>query len=288
MIQLIASDMDGTLVNNQHKISEASASAIKKAQEQGIEFIITTGRSYEDSYPQVVAAGIDCNYLVMNGSELRNSQGEIIQNLYLDNELVKTLVEELTQLGLCVELYTTGGTFSPSDDEVRKRAVATKINNFHPEVSLEEAYKLAEDHFLLRQMNVIDSVESIFEKKYKVGKIISFSSDIELLAKLRESLGTKYPVSITGSFAVNLEITNPLADKGQAIKKYATEKGIPLSNIMTIGDSFNDLTMMEDSFGYSVAMGNAIPEVKTQAKYVTDTNDEDGVAKAIERFLSIN
>lgn len=287
MIQLIASDMDGTLVNNQHKISEANASAVKKAQEQGIEFIITTGRSYEDSYPQVVAAGIDCNYLVMNGSELRDSQGDIIQNLYLDNELVKILIEELTQLGLCVELYTTGGTFSPSDEEARKRAVATKINNFHPEVSLEEAYQLAEEHFLLKQMNVIDSVESIFEKKYKIGKIISFSSDKELLAKLRESLAIKYPVSVTGSFAVNLEITNPLADKGQAIKKYATEKGIPLSNIMTIGDSFNDLTMMEDSFGYSVAMGNAIPEIKAQAKYVTDTNDEDGVAKAIERFLSI-
>lgn len=287
MIQLIASDMDGTLVNNQHKISEANASAVKKAQEQGIEFIITTGRSYEDSYPQVVAAGIDCNYLVMNGSELRDSQGDIIQNLYLDNELVKILIEELTQLGLCVELYTTGGTFSPSDEEARKRAVATKINNFHPEVSLEEAYQLAEEHFLLKQMNVIDSVESIFEKKYKIGKIISFSSDKEVLAKLRESLAIKYPVSVTGSFAVNLEITNPLADKGQAIKKYATEKGIPLSNIMTIGDSFNDLTMMEDSFGYSVAMGNAIPEIKAKAKYVTDTNDEDGVAKAIERFLSI-
>lgn len=279
--------MDGTLVNNQHIISEASARAIKKAQEQGVEFIITTGRSYEDSYPQVVAAGIDCNYLVMNGSELRSSQGEIIQNLYLEDELVKALVDELTQLGLCVELYTTGGTFSPSDEEARKRAVATKINNFHPEVSLEEAYKLAADHFLLKQMNVIDSVESIFEKKYKIGKIISFSSDKELLAKLRKSLATKYPVSVTGSFAINLEITNPMADKGRAIKKYATEKGIPLSNIMTIGDSFNDLTMMEDSFGYSVAMGNAIPEVKEQAKYVTGTNDEDGVAKAIKRFLSI-
>lgn len=288
MIQLIASDMDGTLVNNQHKISEASARAIKKAQEQGIEFIITTGRSYEDSYPQVVAAGIDCNYLVMNGSELRDSQGEIIQNLYLNDELVKEIVEELTQLGLCVELYTTGGTFSPSDEETRKRAVATKINNFHQEISLEEAYKLAADHFLFKQMNVIDTVESIFEKKYEVGKIISFSSDKELLAKLRETLATKYLVSVTGSFPVNLEITNPLADKGQAIKKYASEKGIPPSNIMTIGDSFNDLTMMEASFGYSVAMGNAIPEVKERAKYVTDTNDADGVAKAIERFLSIN
>lgn len=85
MIKLIASDMDGTLVSNDHAISEANSKAIKMAQNKGIEFIITTGRSYEDAHSQVAEAGIECNYLVMNGSELRNAQGEIVQSLYLDN-----------------------------------------------------------------------------------------------------------------------------------------------------------------------------------------------------------
>ena len=75
--------MDGTLVSSNHKISEADARAVKKAQEKGIEFIITTGRSYEDAVPQVQQAGIECSYLVMNGSELRNANGKIIQSLYL-------------------------------------------------------------------------------------------------------------------------------------------------------------------------------------------------------------
>lgn len=285
MIKLIASDMDGTLINSQHMISEKNRQAIKKAQSQGIEFIITTGRSYEDAYPQVLDAGLTCNYLVMNGSELRNAKGEIIQKLYLTNELVEQIVAKLIEAEMFVEVYTTGGTFSPSDSEACKWAVATKINNFHPEISLEEAYTQAQEHFLYRAINPIDSLQVVFDKKYEVGKIISFSPDVNKIAELRQTLPELFPVSVTGSFAINLEITNPLADKGEAIKQYAKRKQIDLDEIMTIGDSYNDLGMLSSLFGYTVAMGNAIEEVKAEAKYITDTNDDDGVAKAIERFI---
>lgn len=285
MIKLIASDMDGTLVSSNHIISEVNAKAIKKAQDKGIEFIISTGRSYEDAYPQVVAAGLECSYLVMNGSELRNKDGKIIQSLYLEQNLVEKIVKELTDFGLCVELYTTGGTFSPSSIEARKLAVATKINNFHPGISIEEAMKNAEEHFLFKAMKTIESLDFIFDNNYSVGKIISFSHEKNKITELRENLPQKYPVNVTGSFAINLEITNPLADKGEAIKHYATNKGILAEEIMTIGDSYNDLGMLTDEFGYTVAMGNGIEEVKLQAKFLTDTNDNDGVGKAIERFI---
>jgi Cof subfamily protein (haloacid dehalogenase superfamily) len=287
MIKLIASDMDGTLIRSDHKISNKNISAIKAAQQKGIEFIITTGRSYEDAFPQVHAAGIECNFLVMNGSELRNNQGEIVQSLYLKEDIVRNIVSELEQENMFVELYTTGGMFSPSGKEEKKWAVATKINNFHPEISLDSAYETAEEHFLYKEIQTISSLDEIFENDYCVGKIISFSPDRKKIAKLRESLATSYPVNATGSFAINLEITNPLADKGQAIMKYAKEKGILLSEIMTIGDSYNDLGMLDKSFGYTVAMGNAIKEVRECAKYLTDSNDEDGVGEAIERFVQI-
>lgn len=277
--------MDGTLISKDHDISPANAKAIKNAQKKGVEFIITTGRSFEDAQPQVAAAGIECCYLVMNGSELRNAEGEIIQGLYLEKTLVQQITAELMQAGMYVELYTTGGTFSPSDEETCKWAVAAKINNFHPEISCEEAYENAEEHFLYQEINRINALDRIFEKGYEVGKIISFSSRREDIAKLRRNLPEKYPVNATGSFAINLEVTNPLADKGKAIRHYAASKGISTNEIMTIGDSYNDLGMLSEAFGYTVAMGNAIEEVKTQAKYMTDTNDADGVGKAIERFV---
>lgn len=285
MIKLIASDMDGTLVSSDHAISEANSQAIKRAQNKGVEFIITTGRSFEDAHSQVVDAGIECNYLVMNGSELRNAQGEIVQSLYLENSVVKKIVAELMENNLFVELYTTGGSFSPSDEETCKDAVATKIINFHPEISYEEAYQSAKEHFLYKEINRIATVDELIDQDYKIGKIISFSAKRALIAQLRTELSKKYPVNATGSFDINLEITNPLADKGKAIMHYAANKGITLDEVMTIGDSYNDLGMLSDSFGYTVAMGNAIEAVKAQAKYLTDTNDANGVGKAIARFV---
>lgn len=285
MLRLIASDMDGTLISSNHHVSTGNAEAIKKAQAQGVEFIISTGRSFEDAHKQVEEAGISCNYLVMNGSELRGADGNIIFNLYLNHQVVKDIVADLLDKGLAVEIYSTAGTFVLGSIEARKWAIATKINNFHSEIPLEEAFETADEHFLYKELKPITDVQELFDNGYQVGKIISFSPDKDMIAILRKEIPKHYYVTATGSFAINLEITNPEADKGRAIENYARTKGIADEDIMVIGDSFNDLSMQEKPFGYTVAMGNAIPEVKRIAKYITDTNDNDGVGKAILKFL---
>ncbi|MFV0556944.1 MAG: Cof-type HAD-IIB family hydrolase [Lactovum sp.] len=287
MIKLIASDMDGTLVSSNHRISKENAQAIKEAQENGAEFIISTGRSYEDSYQQVKEADIKCKYLVMNGSELRDDKGEIVFKVYLEQDIVRMIVNDLLREDFCVELYTTAGTYALGTTEACKLSVATRINNFYPEQSIETIYETVESHFLFKELNRVDSLEELFGKDYKVGKIIIFSRDISKVENLRESIPKQYPVNATGSFAINLEITHPLADKGKAICRYAESKGIVLDEIMTIGDSYNDMTMLDSAFGYTVAMGNAIEEIKKIAKYVTDTNDNHGVGKAIKKFMKI-
>ena len=89
----------------------------------------------------------------------------------------------------------------------KKWAVATKINNFHPEISLESAYETAHEHFLYQEIHSIDSLDDIFENDYFVGKIISFSpGSREKIAKIKERLTVKYPVNATGSFAINLRL----------------------------------------------------------------------------------
>lgn len=285
MIKLIASDMDGTLVSSQHVITAATAKAVQQAQAAGVEFVITTGRSYDDAYPQVHAAGISCNYLVMNGSELRNTDGEIVQALYLDHQTAEAVVEMLEAEAFYIELYTTAGVYSTSSLDICKQAVATKINNFFPDISLEQGYEMADGHELLSGIERIDSLKELWLNEVEVGKILTFSNRIERLAELRKQLPDRLAVTATGSFAINLEITNPKANKGDALKQYALSKGIHLSQVMTIGDSYNDLTMLGNEFGYTVSMANALPEVKRQAKYLTASNDEDGVAKIINKLL---
>ena len=286
MIKLIASDMDGTLINSNHEVSSETIKAIKAAQAKGIEFIITTGRSFEDARSQVDEAGITCNYLVMNGSELRDSNGNILQQLYLDQEIVQKIVDDLLQLDLCVEVYSTNGTYTLGSLESCKWAVAAKINNFYPEKSVETYYQTAEEHFLFQELNRISDLSEVFEKKYQVGKIICFSPKVETIAFLREDIKQRYNVNSTGSFPINLEVTNPLANKGAALARYAESKNIDITDVMTIGDSFNDMTMIDAPFGYTVAMGNAIEPIKDIAKYLTDSNDNDGVGKIINRLIN--
>ncbi|CQR24156.1 haloacid dehalogenase [Streptococcus varani] len=285
MIKLIASDMDGTLVASDHHISKENAAAIKHAQGKGVEFIISTGRSFEDARGQVEEAGISCNYLVMNGSELRNHQGEVIRKHYLDNSIVSEIVTDLLARDLFVEVYSTGGTFALGTTEACKWAIAAKIHNFYPDNAVADLVLTVEEHFLYKELNRISDVQQVFNQGHEVGKIICFNHDTNLIAGLREEIPLKYTVNATGSFAINLEITNPLADKGNAIKNYALSKGIDLEDVMTIGDSFNDMTMIDAPFGYTVAMGNAIDEIKSVARYITDTNDQHGVGNIINKIL---
>ena len=87
------------------------------------------------------------------------------------------------------------------------------------------------------------------------------------------------------NFDTNIEITDKNANKGVALEAYAKEHNIKMEEVMAFGDSLNDYSMLSKDFGYTVAMGNATQKIKKTAKYITKTNDEDGVAKVIEKFI---
>lgn len=117
-------------------------------------------------------------------------------------------------------------------------------------------------------------------------KIVGVSDDAEAMAKvevvLNETLGAR--ISATASQPYYLDITHPMANKGNAVDFFARHFEIPSSAIATIGDAFNDVSMFERS-GLSIAMGNALSDVKAAAKEATTSNDDDGFAHAIERFI---
>lgn len=286
MIKLIACDLDGTLVNNSHQISKENVEAIEEAQKQGIEFIVSTGRTFDDAYNQVADVGIECNYLVMNGGELRNCKKEIIQKTYMNNNLVQEIVNKLKIENLYVELYTDKGIFSVSNIEQIKYAVAVKINFFFPSIKISDAIVNVEQHEQYKKIKQLNDISEIWEMGAVVGKILSFSDDSLKLERMRNEIPELYNANCTGSFPINLEITDMGASKGEALKRYAKSKGIDDSQIMTIGDSFNDFSMMLDEFGVTVAMKNATEEIKKVAKFETASNDDNGVAIAIAKILN--
>ena len=114
--------------------------------------------------------------------------------------------------------------------------------------------------------------------------ILAFDSDLGKIDLVGQELAQSPNLAVSSSSRGNLEITHSDAQKGIALSTIAKQLGIDLKDVMALGDNLNDVSMLE-RVGYSVAMDNAAPEVKTVAKYVTDSNENSGVGKAIMKFL---
>ena len=121
--------------------------------------------------------------------------------------------------------------------------------------------------------------------KVPVYKLFLYSEDKEMLDELKMRLEKNKDIAVASSFPTNLEITDVKAQKGPVLKEYIESLGYTMDEVMVLGDSMNDLSMLSMDFGATVAMGNAEPEVKRAARYVTKTNEELGVAYAIDELL---
>ncbi|MBS4206862.1 Cof-type HAD-IIB family hydrolase [Bacillus sp. FJAT-50079] len=284
MIKCIASDMDGTLLNAKQEVSEATVQAIKAAQEQGIDFIVATGRAYSEVRYVLDRAGIDCPAICVNGGEIRDKDGNVSFSVGLDGETSTKITSVFSDLDIYFELYTRGGTYTTSYEN----GIQVVVDIFHtanPSMNIEEIRKSADDRFNQRLIKVIDDYGPIFaEEDCHVYKFLAFSRDEETLEKARTLLKEIAGIEVTSSGRNNLEVMHYQAQKGAALQRYTEAQGISLADTMALGDNYNDISMLEIA-GHSVAMGNGEKPVKEIAKHVTDTNDNDGVAKAIVQAL---
>ena len=112
-----------------------------------------------------------------------------------------------------------------------------------------------------------------------------FAADVEQLEKLSDELRANPAVAVASSFIYNQEVTAVEAQKGPVLKEYIEALGYTMDEVMVLGDSLNDYSMISMDFGATVAMENAVPEIKKAAKYITKSNNEFGVAYAIDQVL---
>lgn len=286
MLKLIASDMDGTLLNSDLVITSENEKAIKHAQNEGIHFLVATGRSYSEAKPALDAAGITCPMITLNGAQAFDEQGKNLFTHSLAKSTVTEIVTTLENSKLPFELATTDGFFS-KNREARLANVKNMMKLHHPEYT-EEQLTIETPKFLDQfPVTFVDSYDDLITNDdVKILKFILFSyEDLDSLRTVEEALTGTPDIAVTSSFKGNLEITHINAQKGIALTNYAEQLNIPMSDVMALGDNLNDLSMLAVA-GYSIAMANAETETKNTAKYLTDTNDNSGVGKAIEKFMS--
>ncbi|MFT8352076.1 Cof-type HAD-IIB family hydrolase [Clostridium saccharoperbutylacetonicum] len=284
MIKLIASDMDGTLLNKMHKIDEETVTAIKKAEEAGIAFAISTGREYFTVKSLLKENNIRCQCVLMNGAEYRDEDGNILEEINIELKTAFKITELLHKEKVSARIFTNKGIFTTDTKEEALKEMVYRTLSFHPELSQDEAIEWAKKEAYFIQLNYIENLQEFFDSDIEVRKFVAFHKDVEIINKMKKITSGIEGIAVSSSFKDNIEITHVTAQKGIILAKVAQKMGFDKDEVMVIGDSFNDYSMFTE-FTESVAMGNAIPEIKEIAKYITDTNDNLGVAKAIYRVL---
>lgn len=288
MIKMIASDMDGTLLSSHLAISETNKEAVLEARAQGIEFMVATGRAYSEAKPALDDAGIKCCMITGNGAQIFDENGEAIVTFSIDKKTTKEIMTTLREKNLYFELMTTNGVYAESQPQ-RVENFATLLANQVPHLTFKMAIAMASTHLNMLPVHYINNYDDLLvDDSVEILKVIAFSDEgPKLLRPIADELEANGPLYVTASFPNNIEINHKDAQKGNAVKLMAEKRGIGLEDVMTIGDNFNDVSMLKVA-GVSFAMGNAEEDVKKIAKYEADTNMNHGVGKAILRAISEN
>ncbi|MBS8264280.1 HAD family phosphatase [Mesobacillus boroniphilus] len=239
-IKLIALDMDGTLLDDRHVVSEENRRAIKEAEKKGVRVVLSTGRSLKTARDYVLSLELSSYLVTINGGEIWGPNGELVQRSMVDTEHIKWMYE-LSQ-------KHRAGFWATSSEDVWRN-------------------KMPEDLF---------SQEWI-----KFGFHIE---EDEIRESVLKELKDKGIFEISNSSLKNIEVNALGINKARGLQKVCDLLGISMDNVMAVGDSLNDIAMITEA-GLGIAMGNAQETVKEAADDVTGTNQDGGVAQAIQKWV---
>lgn len=284
MIKLIATDMDGTLLNAAHEITPENQAAIKFAQEHGITVVIATGRAFYEANTPVAETDLKVPYICLNGAEVRDETFNIMSTSHLNHSLVNKITTTLKKEDIYYQVYTNRGIYTedPQRDLEIYIDIAERAGQKADVEKIKNSIQKRIDNGTLKIVDNYDKIEEIPGEL--IMKILAFDSDLGKIDLVGQELAKSPNLAVSSSSRGNLEITHSDAQKGIALATIAKQLGIDLENVMALGDNLNDISMLE-RVGYPVAMDNAAPEVKAVAKYITDSNENSGVGKAIMKFL---
>jgi len=269
---MICIDLDGTLLNDKHEISEENKRVLREVAESGVYVVLTTGRLFSSGKYYAHTIGIEPWIIASNGAYIKDTkEGTRISNYPLNNSQLDSICSIIEKHGLSMNFNTFETVIS--NEEFTEDNSHVIVNKTAPEE-------------LKIKLLVNKNIRQVYEKnKGKILKILLiFKEKRSIINNIRTELKALETVDVVSSSKYNLEIMSKGVSKAQGVKILAEFLDISSEEIICIGDSENDMSMLAYA-GLAVAMGNAPEEVKKLAHYITDTNVNDGVAKAIRRYL---
>lgn len=268
-IKLVTIDMDGTLVNSQRQVTPEVIAAVAEAKAKGVRIVLCTGRPFPGVEPELALLNLmdDSDYVITyNGSLVQNVK---TKEVIFSAELTKDdyLVINYMAQKLGVHLHVSG-----------EDAIYTANRDISP-------YTVYESHLVHMPIRFRSSDEMMQLDLNMIKMMMIDEPEIldAAIQQIPEEFKENYTVVKSAPFY--LEVLNKAANKGAAVHALAEHLGLTKDEVMAIGDNENDLSMIQYA-GTGVAMANGIPLIKEHADYITTaTNDEDGVAEALRKFI---
>lgn len=262
-IRLLLADVDGTLVSQDKVLTPAARSVVQDLHQAGIAFAITSGRPPRGMSMLIEPLALQGAIAGFNGGVFVHPDLSVIESHTLDPTVAAHTLKLILDQGLDAWVYTASEWLIRDKDA--------------PHVA-REAWTVKFDAKIVSSFTDEHLAHTV--------KIVGVSDDLALVATCekaaQKALGDK--ASAARSQPYYLDVTHPQANKGTVVTTLAKLLRIPAEQIATIGDMPNDVLMFRKS-GFSIAMGNASDEVKEQASAVTDSNENDGFAKAVRKFV---
>ncbi len=273
-IRLLAIDIDGTLLDSRFELSLANREAVVSARQLGIEIVLVTGRRFSFAQPIVAQFGVELAVLASNGAVVKSADGVTLARQLLPRRLARAVLAATRSWRESAVLVF--------DRDAVGQLVAEPLRLSHPSVV----------RYFERSSHLIRYVEQLEDALDDDPIQVLFMGQVQpmrdLFQELRQDPGesvvslarTEYPLR-------DLTILDVLArgcNKGATLARWAAERGIAPQETMAIGDNWNDWEMLQYA-GLAVVMGNGTAELKDQGWPVTGSNDENGVAQAIQKYL---
>jgi Cof subfamily protein (haloacid dehalogenase superfamily) len=261
MYKLVVIDIDDTLLNDNGMISARTKAALNKAQEQNVTIALATGRMFVSAKKIADQIGGKIPLITYQGALIKESNGNVLSERIMPSEVIEKVIDYCQAWNYHLQMYSGDKLLVKEKNEkvefyTKMHSVSFNIEpNFH--------------QFIEKPVNKM----VIFEKEFIIDQIQT---------ELSKAIGEN--CYITKSKPYFLEILNTNATKANAIRILCDHLGYDLSNVIGIGDGWNDIGLLKN-VGLPVAMGNAVEDLKKIAKVITSSNNEDGVGKVIETYV---
>jgi Cof subfamily protein (haloacid dehalogenase superfamily) len=274
-IKLIAMDIDGTLLDSHAQVPEENARAVAEAAARGVEIVLVTGRRFDFARPIADALPCDLHFIVSNGALIKSKSGETHQQLLLPSRTARRVIES-------TEAFRANAAVI-FDRPMERQVVLEKVEWDDPlrggYFRRNRAY-IAEVSPLVDCLNGEDPIQVMFTGGCQpIRKAMRELAALPIAADFTLAL-TEYEQR---DFSI-LDVLRPGVTKGVALKEWARRRGIAREEIMALGDNWNDREMLEFA-GLPVVMANSVAELKSLGWVMTSSNDECGVAEAINTYV---